>query len=222
MRKILRYLGNMMADLKKCEILPFFKLHFFSRNISFASRQSRIINLRRSVVKIAPDARMRIEGSLTLNADRPMGSNQETILILEHAATLSVSGHFKAYYDSEIHVYPNATLKLNYGYINAGTQIRCQEHIAIGNDCAIGRNVMIMDYDAHSIIYPDESHNRVTAPIYIGDHVWIGANVIVLKGVHIGDGAIIGAGSVVTRDIPSHTIAVGSPARVIKKDVEWS
>ena len=50
----------------------------------------------------------------------------------------------------------------------------------------------------------------------VGNDVWIGANVTILKGVSIGDGAIIGAGSVVTKSIPNYAIAVGSPAKVIK------
>ena len=51
----------------------------------------------------------------------------------------------------------------------------------------------------------------------IGDNCWIGENVIVLPGVHIGDGSIIGAGAVVTHDIPNYSLAVGNPAKVIKK-----
>jgi acetyltransferase-like isoleucine patch superfamily enzyme len=53
-------------------------------------------------------------------------------------------------------------------------------------------------------------------PIILEDDVWLGARVIVLKGVTIGQGAVIGAGSVVTRDIPPHSVAVGQPARVVK------
>ena len=51
----------------------------------------------------------------------------------------------------------------------------------------------------------------------VGNDVWIGQNVTILPGVHIGDGAIIGTNSVVGSDIPSYTIAVGNPCRIIKK-----
>ena len=50
----------------------------------------------------------------------------------------------------------------------------------------------------------------------IGDDVWLGVNVTVLKGVNIGDGALVGAGSLVTKSIPPHVIAAGVPARVIR------
>ena len=54
-------------------------------------------------------------------------------------------------------------------------------------------------------------------PIKIGNNVWIGGNVIVLPGVNIGDNVVIGAGSVVNKDIPSNSMAVGIPCKVIKK-----
>ena len=55
-----------------------------------------------------------------------------------------------------------------------------------------------------------------TAPVIIGNNVWIGGGAIILPGVTIGDNVVIGAGSVVTKDIPSNTIAYGSPCQVIR------
>lgn len=60
----------------------------------------------------------------------------------------------------------------------------------------------------------------IHANTYIGDFTFIGANSTVLPGVRIGDSCIIGSGSVVTKDIPSNCIAVGNPAKVIKRDVK--
>lgn len=57
-------------------------------------------------------------------------------------------------------------------------------------------------------------------PVVIGDDCWIGGNVSILPGVTIGNGCTIGAGSVVTKSIPAYSVAVGSPARVIKKVAE--
>ena len=57
----------------------------------------------------------------------------------------------------------------------------------------------------------------VSAPIEIGNKVWIGESVIILKGVRIGNGCVIGAGSIVKHDIPENCIALGSPAKVVKR-----
>ena len=58
---------------------------------------------------------------------------------------------------------------------------------------------------------------RTKGPIVIGNAVWIADNVTILAGAQIGDGAVIGAGAIVTKNIPPYAIAVGNPARVIKK-----
>ncbi len=54
-------------------------------------------------------------------------------------------------------------------------------------------------------------------PVKIGKYVWIGANVVILPGVEIGDNAVIGAGAIITKNIPANSVAVGNPAKVIKK-----
>jgi maltose O-acetyltransferase len=89
--------------------------------------------------------------------------------------------------------------------------------VSIGNDCLLGHNVQIFDSDFHAL---DPAERRTGKPnmaaTKIGNNVFIGANVIITKGVSIGDHAVIGAGSVVTQDIPVATIAAGNPAKVIK------
>ena len=57
-----------------------------------------------------------------------------------------------------------------------------------------------------------------TAPVTIGDNVWIGGGTVILPGVTIGDNVVIGAGSVVTHSIPADTVAVGNPCRVIRRN----
>ncbi len=56
-----------------------------------------------------------------------------------------------------------------------------------------------------------------SAPVVIEDHVWIGFNLAILKGVTMGKGAIIGAGSVVTKDVEPFTVVAGNPAKIIKR-----
>ena len=89
--------------------------------------------------------------------------------------------------------------------------------VTIGDDCFIGPNVGI--YTACHSTDPLERNTRRegAVPVTIGDNVWIGGSVTILAGVTIGDNVTIDAGSVVTRDIPSGSVAVGNPCRVIKK-----
>lgn len=67
---------------------------------------------------------------------------------------------------------------------------------------------------------PDEAPDHreyITAPVKIGKNVWLGEGCIVMPGVTIGDGAVIGAHSIVNKSIPPASVAVGAPAKVIKK-----
>jgi maltose O-acetyltransferase len=85
-------------------------------------------------------------------------------------------------------------------------------HIEIGDDVILAPNVHIIAHDASTKIFLN--YTRV-ANVKIGNRVFIGAGSIILPGVTIGDDVVIGAGSVVNKDIPSNSLAVGMPAKVI-------
>jgi acetyltransferase-like isoleucine patch superfamily enzyme len=94
-------------------------------------------------------------------------------------------------------------------------------NIRIGNDCLIAMGCKIIAGN-HSIPAPGaliRLQPDVAEAIDIGNDVWLGADVKVLAGVTIGDGCIVGAGSVVTSDLPPYTIAIGSPAKVIRQRI---
>jgi acetyltransferase-like isoleucine patch superfamily enzyme len=93
-----------------------------------------------------------------------------------------------------------------------------KESVTIGKDCAIAWGVTISDHDFHKL-YLDGKQLVETAPVLIGNNVWIGMNATILKGVTVGDGAVIGAHSVVTKDVPAKCVVVGNPAKVIKENI---
>ncbi len=103
--------------------------------------------------------------------------------------------------------------------IHPGSHIGAVDSITIGNGVLFASGVYMTDHD-HDFSNPEEpviGNQRVlTAPVHIGEFVWLGERVMVLKGVSIGERSIIGAGSVVTADVPPYSIAVGVPARVIR------
>lgn len=123
-------------------------------------------------------------------------------------------------------------------FINSGTMVISRSSIAIGKSVTIAWGCVIYDHDSHSLFYQDRiaDHDQQmkdlaqgnmlahknwmsvsSKPITIHDHVWLGFDVLVLKGVTIGEGAVIGARSVVTKDIPAWTVAAGNPAKVVKE-----
>ena len=98
-------------------------------------------------------------------------------------------------------------------YVNRNTCIVAKESIVIGNHVAIGPNVCIYDHD-HS---DKGEEGFVTAPITIGDNVWIGSNCTILKGVNIGENSTIAAGSVITHDVPDNCIVYQKRMETIVK-----
>lgn len=103
------------------------------------------------------------------------------------------------------------TIGSNCGF--SGTRIRAGAPITLGNNVRCGANTYIASTDAHS----DDYRAGKDRPIVLEDNVWLGLNVVVLKGVHIGKNSLIGANSVVTKDIPANVIAAGNPCRIIKQ-----
>lgn len=132
-------------------------------------------------------------------------------------------------------------LTLNYGgkieigndsFIGPDSRIWSGESVTIGSNVLISHNVNIIDTNSHEIDYleraegyknllikgyPKNKGSIKTGKIIIHDYAWINFNTTILKGVTIGKGAIIGANSVVTEDVPDFTLAIGNPAKVIKK-----
>ena len=100
-------------------------------------------------------------------------------------------------------------------FINSGCKFQAQGGIYIGDKCLIGHNIIIATIN-HDVS-PYTRRDLIPSKVTIGNNVWIGSGSIILPGVSIGDNAIIGAGSVVTRNIPENSIAVGNPAKVIRK-----
>lgn len=110
--------------------------------------------------------------------------------------------------------------------LNDYVHIVAMDNITIGDNVLMASHVFISDNshgcykgcdnDSNPMV-PPTKRDYYTAPISIGNNSWIGEGVIIMPGVTIGEGCVIGAHSVVSRNIPNYSIAVGSPAKVIKK-----
>lgn len=116
---------------------------------------------------------------------------------------------------SELATHPGGRLEIgSNAFINYGASISAHQLVKIGDRCQISTYAIMMDNDYHQV--GDRTKPSESKPIILEDNVWLGARVIVLKGVTIGRNSVIGAGSVVTRDVPPNCLAGGIPARVIK------
>jgi acetyltransferase-like isoleucine patch superfamily enzyme len=105
-------------------------------------------------------------------------------------------------------------------FLNIGAMVASHNLVEIGDHCMLANGCFVSD-GSHRF---DDPHMPITwqgftskGPTRIGSNCWLGAHVVVTSGVTIGDRCVIGANSVVTKDIPSGTIAAGSPAKVIKE-----
>ncbi len=116
----------------------------------------------------------------------------------------------------DFHCAAGASLTIGSGtFINYGTSIGALESVSIGRNCDIGQYAIILDNNFHAT--DDHRAPAPAEPVVIEDDVWLGARVTVLPGAHIGRGAVIGAHAVVRGSIPSRSLAVGVPAKVVRK-----
>ncbi len=142
---------------------------------------------------------------LDLLLDELLGSKGENVWI---AAPIFVD------YGENIHIANNVEINMNCVFLDCN-------RIEIGSNSGIGPGVHI-----YTVFHPLKANERLgenstfwksqTAPVKIGNNVWISGGSIILPGVSIGDNTTIGAGSVVTKDIPSHVLAFGNPCRIVR------
>jgi acetyltransferase-like isoleucine patch superfamily enzyme len=113
-----------------------------------------------------------------------------------------------------------ALLKVGDNFGMTGGSLVAAERISIGKNVIIGANCTVIDTDFHPLdpgVRQETPQAARTAPISIGNEVFIGMNSLILKGVTIGQAAVIGAGSVVTRDVPERVIVAGNPAVIVRE-----
>ncbi len=134
---------------------------------------------------------------------------------------LWITAPFYVDYGNNIYFGNNCEVNMNCTFLDSN-------EIRIGDNALIAPNVQI-----YTAFHPTNAADRFglpnadgsfsfcktqSAPVIIGNNVWIGGGAILLPGVTIGDNVVIGAGSVVTKDIPSNSVALGNPCRVVREN----
>ena len=118
-----------------------------------------------------------------------------------------------------IGVFDNAKLKIaDHCFFNINSSITCLENIEIGSNCKFGNNLVIVDHDHNYRAkgkFNFENPEFISSPVKIGDNVWCGANVVILRGTIIGDNCIIAAGSVIKGIIPANSVVIQRKTNMI-------
>ena len=106
--------------------------------------------------------------------------------------------------------------------ITAESTIAATNKIHIGANCLLSWNILIMDTDWHSVLDQNENIINPALPVQIDDHVWIGCEVTILKGVSIASGCIVAAGTIVSKSVADPNCIIGkNPNKILKRNIQW-
>jgi acetyltransferase-like isoleucine patch superfamily enzyme len=109
--------------------------------------------------------------------------------------------------------YAGGRIRVGPGSLLNGAMIVAKSEVTLGANTMLAFGVRVLDSDLHDL---DCETPEEIEPVRIGSRVWLGANVLVLRGVTIGDDVVVGAGSIVLKDLPDRVVAVGIPARPLR------
>jgi len=174
-----------------------------------------------------------LKGSVCLNGYKKRGQIRigfSSVPVFDRAKSRSVwnigggtvvfNGHAFLGQGTKIGSGGNLTFGENF-QITAETTVICEEEITFGNNVLCSWQCQIMDTDFHQVI-EDGVEKPVTAPVHIGNSVWIGSRVIINKGTTIPDNTVIASGSVISKTFEeTNTLIAGVPAAVVKHNINW-
>lgn len=181
-----------------------------------------------AVFNIHPTAKIIIKAPLLYGNNPVKGMRMPTCLRMEANTTFELhdgpltrygKGAYNLRYGAYIEIVNGGKLTIGQGAANVGLTIMCAKEVTIGNGVRIGRNVSIRDWNGPHVIIND--HYRNHAPVHIEDHVWLCTGCTIMPGVTVGEGSVVAANATVTKDVPPHSLVGGSPAKVLKENIEW-
>lgn len=208
--------------------LKFIRINFRKNTFIDFKAGNYIITKKSVVFDIHKSAKIIVNAPFIYGNAPVKGLTMPTCLRMEKGTVLEIhNGPLTRYgavpynlrYGAYIEIVNGGKLTIGQGAANVGLTIMCAKEITIGNGVRIGRNVSIRDWNGPHVIVNSTYRNH--APVHIGDHVWLCSGCTVMPGVTIGEGAVVAANAMVTKDVPPHTLVGGSPAKVLKENIEW-
>ena len=204
MNKIKEYL----RFLRRIRIIKYFYLNYFCKEIIRVDN-SKIIPYKNAVIDIE------------IGCNLLKGSREETRIRLRENAVWGSNGGCKISYGSTIEILKGALLDSKYFTVNSNSILIAAKKISLGQDVMIARNVVIYDSDFHEIYYEGIKGNR-SKDVIIGEHVWVGTNSMILKGVNLKKGCVVAANTIVTENVESENlIGIKSEIKCINNHIQW-
>ncbi|UKK47610.1 Coenzyme F420 hydrogenase/dehydrogenase, beta subunit C-terminal domain [Prevotella sp. E9-3] len=206
----------------------FFFINFRKNTQSDWRKRHLIYPTKSSSFDIDPTASITICNKLTYGYEMikgmhiPSGLRMEanTKLVIKDGPLTRYQSHwYNLRYGAYIEIVNGGTLTIGDGAANVGLTIMCAGKMTIGNGVRIGRNVSIRDWNGIHVILDSGYKNQ--ADVTIENHVWLCTGCTILNGVTIGEGSVVAANATVTKDVPPHSLVAGTPAKVVKENIEW-
>ncbi|GHV12266.1 dehydrogenase [Fibrobacterales bacterium] len=207
----------------------FIRLNFIRKNTSSSlAKKNLLYAMPSAVFDIHPSAKIILKKGIIYGNNPVKGLKMPTALRMEANTTLEIhdgpltrygTAPYNLRYGAYIEVVNGGKLTIGQGACNVGLTIMCAKEVSIGNGVRIGRNVSIRDFNGPHVIVSDTYVTH--APVCIKDHVWLCTSCTILPGVTIGEGSVVAANATVSKSMPPRSLIAGTPAKVIKENIEW-
>lgn len=224
---------SMLRDLKKVKkkycrkgkisSYSYLYYNYFSKQVErFGS--AKLIPYKNAVIELQPKSKIFLYGNtdLEIGADKLKGSKAETYVRLGRGAKWYARHGGRISYLSTLEVHEDAVFDSGYFTMNVRSTIIADKKITFGEDVMLARNVIVYDSDFHQ--FQDDAGRQKNPPkeVTIENHVWLGADSMVLKGVIIGQDSMVAAKTLVNKDIPERSLVTEAQmTSVARNDVNW-
>ncbi|MEI6286662.1 MAG: acyltransferase [Bacillota bacterium] len=167
------------------------------------------------------NSKITINGRLIVDKRGMVGAYASPVIEVLENAELVINNN--VFIGPNVHIIVGKNGKLIFGEqddsyteLTHGSKIVADKYIKIGSDCLLSWDLLIMDTSTHRI------NGKINEqPIEIGNHVWLCARAVIMKGVSIGDNSIVATGAIVTKNVAANTVVGGNPAVQLAQNIIW-
>ncbi|MBQ8197888.1 MAG: Coenzyme F420 hydrogenase/dehydrogenase, beta subunit C-terminal domain [Lachnospiraceae bacterium] len=197
--------------------------NYFCKNI-VRYGEAKLVPEKNVVIDLHPNAKIRMYGEkdFVVGVSKLRKSKAETYIRMGRDAVwfLRHGGHMS--YEAVLEVHDNGVLDTGFFSMNVRGTMIVDKKITLGEDVMMARNVIVYDSDFHQLLNDDGEQTNAPREVIIGNHVWLGANSTVLKGVKIGNHSVVAANALVSKDVPERALVAGTNSGfVINNSVNW-